>query len=244
MGLLSTTYITNVQQVTESSDSRALDDNTEALEKLAKATNKLSKSVDRGRVDMTHARYSELTNKSKLFDAIQDFMNDYISVIYITRSSDDFKNILTRLEHYRGVCFSFSGKILFNENICLVIDESEKICNFEFKGELFVVKEPNYVPDTEGSANINEDKYNLLLRKESLLEKYVKAVEELPHLSYKLLFEKYDGSLYEWWKYCDNDNSYKDYYGMNCSFGEFKTANFIWEPKTKVGNSSFWLNLL
>jgi hypothetical protein len=251
MGLLSTTYVTNTT-VNEVVSPKALTDNTKALEKLSDSTRNLAKSIDRGRIKLTHKRYCELRNKSMLLDSIFEFMNDYVSIAYKIRSGELYETFKKALECYRGTMCSYSGPIQMNDRTRFVWNDKEKICNLEINEKLFTVKEPNYIPETEGEANINEDEYNLLLKKEILLEDYSKAVEELPTLLYKLLentlynidSESRD-SVCHWIDYCnEGTRALARDYNMDYVFGPIKTENFKWRMTTKIGSSSFALKLL
>ena len=258
MGLLSSTYVTNNYHTTEVVCPDALTDNTEALEELADATRKLSKSIDRGRIKISHDRYSELKNKHKLFNAIQEFMNNYVSIAYSITLSENFKQIKEVIENrrYLTMKMTFNGPLIVSENLRLDWNDDNKTCNLYIKGELYKVKEPNYIPQTDGEADINDSEYKSLLKSERLLPKYVNAVEELPQLMYELLNWKYSHfvddvnkkSRIEWISYCSRTikaYGWSDYWlhGMNCGF-DFTTSNFKWELKTRVNDREVYLKLL
>lgn len=251
MGLLSTTYINNTtyNQVVSP---KALLDNTKALKELSNSTKGLSKSIDRGRIKLTHKRYCELKNKSMLLSSIFDFINSYATLAYNIRSGEHYVKFNEILNYHRGVTCVCSGPIRLTDRITLIWDDNEKTCILEIDGSIFVVKEPNYIPETDGEVNINEDEYNTLLNRELLLEDYSKSVEELPSLLYKLMENKFyyvdsesRDSISHWITYCNQGRGalHRDY-NMDYTFGPIKTKNFKWELTTKIGNSQFKLRLI
>lgn len=250
MGLLSTTYVTNTT-VNQIVSPKALEDNTKALEKLSKSTEKLSESIDKGRITLLHNRYAELINKGKLLDTIIKFMRDYVSCAYHIKSGESYNNYRRNLNNYRGVAWEYAGLIYLNEKLSLFWDDFNKTCTIQINNEPLVVVEPNYVPVSDGEANINENEYNKLLNKELLLEKYAIAVEELPKLLYKLLDDRFHSNdadsrngIAHWATYCCAEkNYYKDMW-MGHKFGPIQTDNFKWILSTEGGSSLFDVRVL
>jgi hypothetical protein len=254
MGLLSTTYINNI--TTSSGDSgfavaRATKEQAQATRELSKSTQNVADAINKGRVKLSHTRYSELTNKTKLLKSIYSFMDMYVTTVFGITQQDIYTKFMSHMMMHRGVSQYYKGYVGINDRLHMMVDEEERTCNLYVDNELLTVTIPDYIPETDGYANINEDEYNKLLRNEILLETYSKAVEDLPHLCFRLLDFKnnkeiINDSINYWFRYVmeyKTNSHYSTSVGMTMYMSSIKTNNHTWRIETKVGDKIFNLRI-
>jgi hypothetical protein len=244
MGLLSTTIEIGLGGLTQATKQQAA-----ATGRLAESTQNVADAINKGRVKITHTRYAELTNKTKLLNSIYSFIDLYATTIFGISQTDSYKKFMSHMIMHRGVSKYYKGYVGINDRLHLVVDEEERICNIYVDNELIKVTEPNYIPDTEGYTNINEDEYNKLLRNEVLLETYSKAVEDLPNICFRLLdFVNHNkvinDSINSWFRYLLEYSTNSHYHvGMTMYINPIETNNYKWRLETKVGHKTFWLRI-
>jgi hypothetical protein len=217
MGLLCTTVVENrvsYNTITDPALTRAQERTADATEKLADATQNVADAINETRINISHSRYAELVNKSKLLMTIKKQLKIKFSIAYMLAMSDEHKKYI---EYSQVGCgFSvrtqlFDGTRFFksNDKYLFVLSESDK--TFSIHKEIgksnkvylfygittdkdyvpYLIEEPEYIVDTEGYVDISGTEYHDILKKERELELNIDALNSSDEALFSMLKSHY-----------------------------------------------------
>ena len=210
MGLLfGDTYVVNKTTSGPSNEglTRATRELAEATRKVATSTQNIANAINDDRVTISHKRYAELLNKRKALQSVKQEITIRLNALCSVINSSDYKerymNTYVMDGPYKKIEI-FKGGI--KEGLCVGMNykektaylyqfsEDKKINYSDYKTvedlgyDIIPFKNPVYVVETDGSAEISGKEYNSLLNDETLFDNiYLPAVDVLPKVMFELL---------------------------------------------------------